>query len=287
MTRREFVMTAAATPFALRAAGARAPLVLFSKPVDKLPTAELASLVKKTGFDGLDLTVRKGGHVAPDRAGSDLPKAFEAFAAAGLSVPMITTEILNTADPNAQGILSTAGRLKIPYFKIGYHRYTEGVPFEQKLAEVKAALTGIAGLAKEYGVAAGVHNHSGAYFGTALWDTREVLKDLDPRWIGYYLDPGHATVEGGDYGWQLSMQVALTRLKMVAVKDFYWEKREGKWRTVWCPLGEGMVDWKKVFARLARANFAGPITLHVEYDPEDVPAAIGRDFVYLKKQMSA
>jgi sugar phosphate isomerase/epimerase len=70
---------------------------------------------------------------------------------------------------------------------------------------------------------------------------------------------------------------------MVAMKDFFWEKKEGKWRAKWCPLGEGMVDWKAVFQRFAQAGFAGPVTLHVEYHATDEMAAIARDLAFMKR----
>src|SRR2546422_4865491 len=57
------------------------------------------------------------------------------------------------------------------------------------------------------------------------------------------------------------------RLKMVAAKDFYWEKTPDKgWQARNCPLGEGMVDWKYFFKAIGRAGFQGPISLHLEYD---------------------
>ena len=39
--------------------------------------------------------------------------------------------------------------------------------------------------------------------------------------------------------------------------------KDGK-RTA-CPLGEGLVDWGKLFEALARARFTGPISLPVSY----------------------
>jgi len=72
-------------------------------------------------------------------------------------------------------------------------------------------------------------------------------------------------------------------LKMVAVKDFYWEKKNGKWAMKWCPLGQGMVDWPAVMKRLAVANFAGPLTLHVEYENPDELKAVAEDFAVMKK----
>jgi sugar phosphate isomerase/epimerase len=110
---------------------------------------------------------------------------------------------------------------------------------------------------------------------------------MDPRWIGYYFDPMHATVEGGNSGWRIALEMALPRIKMVAVKDFYWEKAGGKWRQKDCPLGQGMVDFPRFFGILAKARFAGPISMHVEYGPEDELSAIAQDFQFLKKQVDA
>jgi sugar phosphate isomerase/epimerase len=81
--------------------------------------------------------------------------------------------------------------------------------------------------------------------------------------------------------------MALPRVKMIALKDFYWEKAGGKWKTHSCPLGQGMVDWPRFFSIIAKAGFAGPISLHVEYDPPDELAAIAQDFAFAKKQLTA
>jgi hypothetical protein len=51
----------------------------------------LARSAKRLGFDGLDLTVRPGGHVLPERAADELPEAVATIRGEGLDVPMITT----------------------------------------------------------------------------------------------------------------------------------------------------------------------------------------------------
>jgi len=283
LTRRELL---AGTALIWQAKPALPELCIFSKHLPNLNYDELGKTSRQLGFDGVDLTVRPKGHVLPERAAEDLPRAVEAIRSHGLSVPMITTELLSASHPTARPILSTAGRLKIPYFKPGYYRYGNR-DVEQTLAEVKRDVQGLVELGKQFGIEAGFHNHSADYVGMAVWDTREIIRDLDPKWIGYYFDPAHATVEGGAAGWQISLRFALPRTKMVAVKDFYWEKQKGRWRVKWCPMGEGMVDWPKVFSAFAAARFTGPISLHVEYDPPDELAAIARDLEFIKKQVKA
>ena len=52
-------------------------------------------------LSGVDLTVRPKGHVLPERAAEDLPRAFEAIRSHGVEVPMISTELVSASDPAA------------------------------------------------------------------------------------------------------------------------------------------------------------------------------------------
>jgi sugar phosphate isomerase/epimerase len=74
---------------------------------------------------------------------------------------------------------------------------------------------------------------------------------------------------------------------MVAVKDFYWEKAQGRWKRQSCRLGEGMVQVPKMLAILKATGFSGPISLHQEYQPVDQIADIRRDLEILKKHLNA
>jgi sugar phosphate isomerase/epimerase len=282
VTRRELFAAAA-----LWQAKPTAPqLCVFSKHLADLNYGQLGKTSRELGFHGVDLTVRAKGHVLPERAAEDLPRAVETVRSHGVAVPMITTELLSAANPTARPIISTAGRLKIPYLKPGYYRYGKDDP-EQRVVEVRRDLQTLLELGKEHNVQIGFHNHSGDYVGMAVWDTREIIRDMDPRWVGYYFDPGHSVVEGGSTGWQVALKLVAPRLKMVALKDFYWAKQDGRWRIRWCPMGEGMVDWPRVFAAFAAARFTGPMSLHVEYNPKDELAAIAQDLTFIKKQVAA
>jgi len=293
MTRRDVIGTLAAAPFAAAAtAGSSRPtLCIFSKHMAQFGHQELAQHAKDIGFEGIDLTVRPKGHVLPENAAQDMPRAVEIIRARGLAVPMITTDLQGPADPAARPTLTTAAKLRIPFWKPGYHRYVKlDTPnaAEKTLAEIRPQLTGLAAMSKEYGVTCGVHNHSGDYFGAAVWDTRDVIAPLDPASVGYYFDPAHATIEGGLGNWRISMSIVSSRLMMVAMKDFYWAKgKDGRYVVKWCPIGQGMVDWPRVFAYLKSISFKGPLTLHVEYEPKDELAAIAQDFDFVRKQVDA
>ena len=272
-SRGEDTVAAARGPF-------RGTLCLFSKPVPQLSWRELADRAKRAGFGGIDLTVRAGGHVLPERVTTDLPQAVAAIRGAGLEVPMITTELLAADDPAAEPVLAAASKLSIPYLKPGYYQYK----FVNVLAELEEAgrrFQGLVELAGKHGVQVGYHNHAG-YIGAPIWDMARVIDRLDPRWCGYYFDLCHATTEGGVGGWKIAANLVMPRLKMIAAKDFVWKLvGEHRWEAETCPLGQGMSHWKEFVQTLAQSDFHGPITIHEEYS---IPGVSGSQGIALSRE---
>lgn len=237
----------------------------FSKHLSELGWADVGRAVKDAGFDGVDLTVRPGGHVRPERAAEDLPRAIDAIRSQGVSVPMITTDLTSARTPVARRVLQAAAQNGVRFFKPGYWRYTSSPDVRAQVHAAGDALTELAALAGESGIELGFHNHA-AYIGAALWEIAPAMDRLDPRWAGYYFDPRHAVAEGGGGTWKAAMRLVAPRMKMVALKDFFWSKTDAGWRIEDCPLGEGAVDWAWVAAALRDAAFVGPISLHFEYE---------------------
>lgn len=281
MLRREFLSLTAAQVISQPA---RPVVAVFSKPLQHLGWQELGRAIARCGLRHVDLTVRPKGHVPPERAVADLPRAVQALAGEGVTPVMITTEITSASDPAAAPILGAAARLNIPYYKLGYWRYrSDGIP--QTLARVKREIEALVILGARLNIQAIWHNHSGDYVGHSVWDTREVISGCDPRWIGYYFDLSHAFSEGGVAGWNIALRLALPQLCVVAAKDHVWEKTGGRWVRRTCPLGQGMVDFNAALGLLARAGFRGPISLHVEYETTDPVGSIARDYEFLRRQI--
>jgi L-ribulose-5-phosphate 3-epimerase len=292
-TRRELIRTAGQAALLTSVAGRRTMsaqaariFCLFSKHLPELHWGDLGRAVKDAGFEGVDLTVRPGGHVLPERAADDLPRAVEALTAQGVKVPMITTDLTSSSVPLARPLLQAAARSGVQYFKTGYWRYSASPDVRTQVAEAGKALEGLAALARECGIEMGFHNHQ-AYIGAALWDIAPFVDRLDPRWAGYYFDPRHAVAEGGGGAWKAATHLVAPRLKMVAVKDCRWVKSAEGWAIENCPLGEGQVDWTFVGKVLRDAQFAGPISVHLEYEfPSGTThtlAAAKRDLAFARR----
>jgi sugar phosphate isomerase/epimerase len=286
MTRREWLAAAAKTAVsaavASRAGEAQASqgpapqapvFCLFSKHLPELQWTDVGRAVKDAGFEGVDLTVRAGGHVLPERAAEDLPKAVEAIRAQGVTVPMITTELTSAGAPVAKPLLQAAARAGVRYFKTGYWRYSAKPDVRAEVASAGDALAGLAALARDCGIELGFHNHA-AYIGAPIWDIAPAMDKLDPRWAGYYFDPRHAVAEGGGGSWKAATNLVMPRLKMIALKDCLWQKGPKGWTIENCPLGEGMVDWTWFGHTLRTARFSGPISVHLEYD---IPGATAQE----------
>lgn len=249
----------------------KGPFCLFSKHLPALNWDDLGRAVKDAGFDGVDLTVRTGGHVLPERAVEDLPRAIDAIRRHGLTVPMITTEIVSASDRTARPLLEAAGKAGVRFFKPGYWKW--GLKdVHADIEECGRALAELTALARASGVAMGFHNHAGN-LGSAIWDIAPQIEKLEKAWAGFYYDPRHAVAEGGGGAWKAATKLVAPRLKMIAIKDFFWEKRATGWAIRDCPTGEGMVDWTWFASAMRDAHYEGPVSLHLEYEiPGATPA---------------
>jgi sugar phosphate isomerase/epimerase len=238
---------------------------VFSKHLQWLDYDGMAETAAEIGFDGVDLTVRPGGHVLPERAEDDLPRAIEAAQNAGIEVAMMTTAITDPRDPLTRSILATASRLGIRYYRMGYYRYEDDTPIPNYLEEIKPVLADLAAMNEHYGIAGSYQNHAGArYVGAPLWDLYGLLKDRNPRWVGSQYDIRHATVEGGT-SWPTTLRLLAPYINTLVAKDFRWLQEAGKARAENCPLGDGMVDFPAYCDMLKREKIAGPMSLHLEY----------------------
>jgi sugar phosphate isomerase/epimerase len=261
---------------------------LYSKQLAKVEYDDLGKVLRDLGFDGCDLSVEAGGHVLPEHAQADLVRAVLAVTDVGLVVPMFTTSITSPADPNLRLILGLGNFMGVPLFRPGVWKYNGTSEIEGRLAQVQGEIAGLAALCRSAGMAMGVRNVAGDNVGGAVWDTSFIIRGMDPQWVGYAFDPGSAAAAGGVEGGWLALRLALPRLKMVTLNDFNWTKDTGgAWKATPCPLGEGMVDWSRFFATLARVNFTGPLSIEVGYRPAKEVEAIGRDLEFVRNLVAA
>ncbi len=297
--RREFLQAATASIIStgfVKATPASSPLKIsvFSKHLHFLEWEAMANAAKEIGFDGVDLTLRKDGHIEPERAEQDLPKVAKIIRKAGLELTMITAGIIDVNSPNAESILRAMKSVGVKNYRWGGFKYDDAKPLPAQLETLKKETAKLAELNRKYDVCAMYHTHSGMEVGASIWDLWMILKDLDTKRVSVNLDLCHATIEGGVGGWWRSAQLVAPMTRGIAIKDFKWgQNAKGAWVPVKCPLGEGMVNFQKFFPLLKASNFSGPVQMHFEYplggaDKGDKKLTIEKEKVFaaMKKDLT-
>jgi sugar phosphate isomerase/epimerase len=242
--------------------------VYFTKTLQTLDLPGLAAFFKEVGLDGADLAVRPGYPVTPDNAATELPKAAKLFKEDGLAIGLVTAPT-NFTDPDAppvRGLFEACGKAGVPAIKIGYFLYKD--KFDATLADGRKRMAGFSRLAEKTGVKACYHTHSGNMLGNNAAGLRLLLQDLDPHFVGAFLDTGHTAVNGGP----IRMELDLVRpwLSLIAIKDMLWEKQKDVWHYHVVPAGSGIVHWNEVGQGLKDSGFNGTISLHGEYETKDL-----------------
>ena len=268
---------------------------LFSKHLQWLDYEGMSKVAKQIGFDGLDLTVRRKGHVLPENVERDLPKAVTAMKKAGLKVEMMTTTITNIQEPNTEKILKTASQLGIKSYRMGWLKYKDNQPIAEQIEHFKTQLKELEEMNEYYKIRGDYQNHAGNSLGAAVWDIWLLIKDLNPEWLGCQYDIRHAIVEGMN-SWEVGLKLLQSHIQTLDFKDFIYIQKENEWSIKNTPLGEGAVDFRKYIQLLKVLNIDKPISLHAEYDlggaehgakklsisPEIVKATLKRDLTRLK-----
>jgi sugar phosphate isomerase/epimerase len=290
-SRRKFIQTCAATaallPLATFAKKSPYRFCTFEKPLQFLSYDEMADLIAECGFNGVEATVRKGGHVLPERVEEDLPRMVEALKKRGLEMTILTSDINNASQPQAHKVLTTMKKLGITRYRMLWYNYDLSKPVGGQLEAIRPQIKDLVAMNRELGVSALYQNHSGAKMvGAPLWDIYGLIREHDPKDISIAFDIMHATAEGG-LDWPIQFNLIQSHLGAVYVKDFTWENH----KTKAAPLGSGQVD-KSFFTLLNKSNFNGPISLHVEYlervkDRKTQAAAFKRDFGTLRNWLNA
>ena len=236
------------------------PVCAFVKFLQEMSFEELAATIKRLGFDGIEGTVRPGGHVPPERVEEDLPKLMQALRTHEVDMTIMASGINRADDPLSEKTLRLASKLGVKRYRMSYYKYDLKKSVIDQIASFKSMAKELAALNRELGMQAIYQNHAGdRYLGGTIWDLRELLKGIPRDQMAVGFDMRHAKAEGG-MSWPVYWNVIQPHVGAVYVKDFLWEGGN----LVNVPLGEGWVD-DRFFTPERLNGFEGPISLHVEY----------------------
>ncbi len=278
MERRNFIKTTGFSAAGITLAGTgiagsvlyaksiKRPICAFTKCLQFLNFEQIAEVLARLEFDGADITLRPGGQIEPENVKTELPKAVKTLQKAGVGIPMMTTAVTDADDKLSVETLKVAADSGIKYYRMGWLAYDFSKSIQQNLDVYKTQLEKLARLNEKLGIHGGYQNHSGLHVGAPVWDLYELLKDVDPKYLGVQYDIRHATTEGG-YSWLLGMKRVEPWIRTICIKDFVWGKNEkGEWKHENVMLGEGMVKFDEFLKEYATLKVEAPISMHFEYD---------------------
>jgi L-ribulose-5-phosphate 3-epimerase len=202
----------------------------------------------------------------PEKVEEDLPRAVDAAHAAGLKVEMITTDITSIREPHTEKLLRTAAKVGVKFYRLGNYNYDAKLGVIASLEKLQPTLRELGQLNQSLGLHGALQNHSGTRIGSPVWDLYELLKDIDPRWIGVQYDIRHATSEGGQ-SWPLGLKLLQPWIRCTDIKDFKWAQSPGKATIEGTPLGEGIVPLDAYLKLFKELGLGGPMSVHLEYPP--------------------
>lgn len=245
--------------------------VLFTDNLADLSVADCCRDAQLAGFDGLDLTLRPGGHVDPSQAELGLAAARQAAEVQGTTIPMVTTAITDDSSPFADAIFASSAHYGVRRLKLGYWRYEPFGSLVRQIDEAQRMLERVIAIGRKYDVLPCVHVHSGPILANGGALLYLILKDFKPEHVGAYVDPMHMTIEGGLSGWQMGLDLLAPWVALVGIKNARWkETGRDQWGQLrfqpeYTPLADGQAPLPEFMAHLRLLQYDGIVSLHSEY----------------------
>ena len=252
--------------------------IMFTKHLEGLDVPGIIEALQSVGVDGADLCVRDGYPVNPGNIATALPAAAKQFAAAGLSIPLVTApgDFSRPDIDYAERYYAACGEAGVKHIKLGYWHWKPGMRYWDEVDKIRGYLDKFQELSAKTGVQTVVHNHSGRSMGLNSCAAMNLVKGFDPQHIGIFTDPGHLSLCGEPI--DMALDIVSDYLAILAFKDMIRERtmKDGEvtWATPVRKLGWGFVDWKTTLATLKAMNFNGSISMHSEYSGEPTETVI-------------
>lgn len=226
----------------------------------KYTPEQMAQTLDEIGLD-LEVTLRKQGHITPEKAPDELPPMAAALAKKNRRILWLALDTVRPDEPHWEKAIRTAKQLGVPQYRHRGFRYAAGKPLKAQIANFHSMAKEFAAANKEIGIGAVYQIHAGAQMaGSAAWDLDLILGDIDPKLFGVAFDTRHVMVEQGQ-AWPTAVQLLAPRTTALCVKSFKWEGDQ----VVEVPLGQGRV--KKAIVDQVMAAHGGPLPMciHIEH----------------------
>lgn len=240
----------------------RFPIAVFTKVFQTHSFEQLATAVEQMEVDGIEATIRKGGHIEPEKAAEQVPQMAAALKSKNKSLLIAATDIASAGESEIK-LLKTLKQSGTNVFRLSHLKYSGTSSRLQQVRELRSKLLELSQAAKELGMIGVYQNHAGEnYVGNVIWDLAEMFDGIDPQVLGIALDLRHMRIEiSGSF--RSAIEAVRPHIRTVYLKDSQRTgPTPGEVKDV--PLGEGLVN-KDLFQFVSKNLAPIPVALHVEY----------------------
>jgi sugar phosphate isomerase/epimerase len=244
--------------------------VLFTKLFRGQSLEKVGSAAQGMGFEGIDLLIRPGFHVEPDKPDTILD-AIHTLKDAGLAVPMATTDITDPSQYPTERLFRICAEADVRLIRLGYWKYDAARGYQSSFDTARRDLDALETLARKTGVKLAIQLH-----GTTIHSSGPLalalLAEHDPDYIGAYPDPGNQAVQEGREDWRLTFDLLHPWLCCIGVKNGGWfpshyaPDGQRRWQSSWMGIAEGMVPWNEILAYLTKSGYDGLLSFHSHYE---------------------
>jgi len=194
---------------------------------------EVAEAAIEMTCAGVNPTIQQHpGHIDPAKVTTELPAFVKTIEKHGLRVKQVRGGNQTQVDASVEAMVGTMGQLGITHYWLGTDNYDLSKPIVPQLDAIKRKVERFVALNQKHNTTLLYHTRAGANaVGSVVWDLLYVMKDFDPKHVGFHWDTGHMSHHGSNM-WELLMRTAGPYVVAMAWKDRSWAQDLGL-------LGEG------------------------------------------------
>jgi len=206
----------------------------YSRHLHWLRTAdEVCEAAIEMTCGGVNPTIQQyPGHIDPAKVTTELPAFVRTVEKHGLRVKQVRGGNQTAVDASVEAMVGTMGQLGVTHYWLGTDNYDLSKPIVPQLDAIKRKVDAFVKLNQKHNTTLLYHTRAGANaVGSVVWDLLYVMKDFDPKYVGFHWDTGHMSHHGSNM-WELLMRTAGPYVVAMAWKDRSWQQELGL-------LGEG------------------------------------------------
>lgn len=243
--------------------------VLFTKLFQHQSLDKVGTTARELGFEGIDLLIRPGFQVEPNKPGQ-IKQAIRTLKGAGLTIPMATTDITDPTVFPTEALLQSCAEEDVPLIRLGYWHYDQEKGYKVCFEGARRHLDDLEKLAQKVGIKLAIQLHGGTIHSSGPL-TAALLEGHNPAYLGAYPDPGNQAVQEGRENWRLTFDLLQPWLCCIGVKNGGWfpEKHAASgqriWKSDWLGIVDGMVPWDDILAYLVKTDYNGLLSFHSHY----------------------